>query len=190
MILFLLLLFFETGFLKLIRSVLQVAMLKQGQTWADEVSKFQPLEVTQNSESVTPLTHLMFVCFRPGRRFLMTWLTKVDPSYILNMELSEYVPHGFFECSEAFAVILFGSILCEYLCPPDFGIDEDARWKPYMVAACLWKQAFLQKRGGYTFLVVVTKNRYFKTQIWHKIGHKDPKSSGVLLPRQIALCSA
>jgi len=36
----------------------------------------------------------------------------------------------------AFAVILFGSILCEYLCPPDFGIDEDARWKPYMVADC------------------------------------------------------
>lgn len=53
------------------------------------------------------------------------------------MEVSEYVPRGFFECPEAFAVILFGSILCEYLCPPDFGIDEDARWKPYMVASCL-----------------------------------------------------
>ena len=64
-----------------------------------------------------------------------------------------YVSMSHIESSEAFTVILFGSILCEYLCPPDFGIDDDARWKPYMVAACLWKQSFCKKEAG-TFVVV------------------------------------
>ena len=127
MILFLLLLFFETGFLKLIRSVLQVAMLKQGQTWADEVSKFQPLEVTQNSESVTPLTHLMLVCFRPGRRCLMTWLTKVDPSYILIWRYLSMSHMGFLSalrhlqwfCLAAFSVNIFAHLILALMKKPD-----------------------------------------------------------------------
>lgn len=36
----------------------------------------------------------------------------------------------------ALVLILLGSVLCEHFSPPDFGIAESERWKPYLVANC------------------------------------------------------